>query len=501
MLQYFVSKKELFKVDLLHSLITAEKRVFLKDIMTSMNISKNSALRYIDELSYDLSSIFTSIELLASTTGNYYIKKEGMIDNSFIIDSVKEYYIKKSSLFLVFEQVIQTNNSIDTLANSLNFASSTVYNKISILNKIAHSFNGEISFSDTGRFKGSELGIRFFLYVIISFANKTHKENPFSSKMPESFLQLDNIKKNLITQPYLSSSQEMRLKMLQGITLYRLYYRKKIVNLSPELLEDIQFFYEPNFILATGKNDSDSSIIKNESIFFCFLVRGLIFDIDTFEKKKEIVARYEGSDLKVAMDVGCIMTAFSKHAAFDYTEEGYIESYYLLLMSFTYSQFINVDFIDFHENYLETKGKHSKIDTNFKKNNKIIVDFLSDRVFEQQIATLSDDLKKQLSHILYFIFDINSKPSKVKIYIQFSKNVYTGSTLITSLQTTFSKDSIEITHNPYIADLIISDAYEGDEFTAERFYFENPYDYDEWKKLLQFVTNIIYRKSFFKNIY
>lgn len=78
--------------------------------------------------------------------------------------------------------------------------------------------------------------------------------------------------------------------------------------------------------------------------------------------------------------------------------------------------------------------------------------------------------------------------------------MYTGSTLITSLKTTFSQDSIEITDNPNDADLIISDIFEGYNLKAERFYFENVYDYSQWKQLLQCVTDLIYRKSFFKTI-
>ncbi|HAA9747325.1 TPA_asm: hypothetical protein GIM35_15690, partial [Listeria monocytogenes] len=125
--------------------------------------------------------------------------------------------------------------------------------------------------------------------------------------MPKSFINLDNIKENLITQKNLSPSQEMRLKLLQGIVLYRINKRKRFVTFDDSFFTDAQFFFEDDFILQNQLGREFETTIKLESNIFCFLVRSLFFNIDTFTKKTEIVSQYKNSNLTITQQINFIL--------------------------------------------------------------------------------------------------------------------------------------------------------------------------------------------------
>ena len=496
-----MSKKELIKVNLFKYILLTNSEISIQTIMKRINLSKSTSLRYVSELGEDLLKSFNSVQLLIDEQGNYFIQKDKGYSNSLIIETLKEFYVRKSTLFQVFSAVMQKENlSIKDLEISLELAPSTVYNKLAILNDIAKTFKGKISFTQSGNIEGDEIGIRFFSYYLIWMLNKTNKDSTFSKKMPMEFLNLDNLKRNLITVKNLSASQEKKLKIAQGLALYRLLYRKQFIHLNKEFLDDIQFFKEDHFSITKTNKLLTSDVIETETLFFCYSIRGIVYDLDSFEKKVELVTRYKQSNLKIADDISRLLTSFSDYASFSYTEEGYIESYYLLLIVLIYIRHINIGYVDFYENTFTLKNYHHSIDTDFSHNEELISKFLNDPIFKDCLGEVSPSLIKEFNYLLYFILDINSLPKQLKIYVQFSKNIYDGTLIANSLKATFNESTILITKNPNEADFIISDTYEGEKFKAERFYFEDIRDYENWQSLLQHITNLIYRKSFFKNI-
>lgn len=500
MMNYFVTKKEIIKVSILNTILTSKKRVFLKDIMHSFDVSKNTTFRYIAELEKDLANVFTDVCLVISKDNNYSISPNRVEDNAYLINKMKEYYIQNSSLFLTFKEVIQTDKSIIQISNDLNFSPSTIYSKISTLNEVTKPFNVEINFFQDGRFKGEESSIRFFLYKMILFENKINKDNPFGAKMPISFLDLDNITTNLLSVRSLSSSQIMRLKMIQGITLYRMTIHNKFLTIHKNLAEDIVFFEENNFVLNNTNKLISNDILTYESNLFCFIIRATIYDIDTYEKKYDIVKKYQQSELKIARQTEQILNYFSTAANFNFTETGYIKSYYLLLINLICLKYVDFDLSILFKNNSELKDPYSFATSSFNNNEKIIKKILDDPHFIANFPKVSPEKIAELSYILHFIYDINTQPLKTTIFIQFTENIHSGDLISHCLTSTFSSDSISIVHNPNEADIIISDTYEGNISHAKRFHFENIYNQQQWKNLLQFITNSIYDNSFFREI-
>ena len=235
------------KIEILNEILTSNRRIFLKDLIRKFNVSKNSILRYTAELRDDLNILFEDIKLLYSEDGNYIITTKNSQDHAYLINKVQEYYIENSTLFQILKKILETDWSITKISNSLNFSLSTVYAKIAQLNEFAEPYNIELNLHQNGRFKGNEFNIRYFIYRLVLFQNKTNKDNPFNPLISESFIDITNISNVLLNDKNLTSSEEMRLKMIQGISLHRLKRNHRFLEYDQAFLDDIIYFNVTEF--------------------------------------------------------------------------------------------------------------------------------------------------------------------------------------------------------------------------------------------------------------
>lgn len=480
------------KIEILNELLTSPKRIFLKDLTRKFDVSKNSILRYTAELREDLNCLFDDVKLLYSEDGDYVVTANLKQDHAHIINRLKEYYITSSSLFLILMKIIGTDESITQIAASLNFSSSTVYNKIAQLNELAKPYNIEISMMKGGRFKGNEFNIRYFIYRLLLFQHKTNKDDPFNSDLLNDYLDITNIHNNLLQKKNLTSSEEMRVRMIQGISMFRVKRARQIIPEDEAFLRDIFFFDEPYFNLFSESMIISNKESKRESLVFCFILRTTIFEIESERKKANIVANYLNSDLKIARDTEFILQKFSKFGNINFSAYTYNESYYLLLINLIYLKYTSIDLSVFYEDdtLLNDIYKHASVE--YIENKHRINTFLNDTSIIESMTSFSREELQQLTFVFQFIFDINIKPKPLKVFIQFSKNIHTGPMIAHLLNTTFHPSVLEIIKNPKQADLIVSDTYEGDFCTANHFYFENTYNNAQYQGLLVFVSHLIH---------
>ncbi|MDT2813684.1 helix-turn-helix domain-containing protein [Vagococcus carniphilus] len=495
-LKFFVSNKEIMKIEILNEILTSNRRIFLKDLIRKFNVSKNSILRYTAELRDDLNILFEDIKLLYSEDGNYIITTKNSQDHAYLINKVQEYYIENSTLFQILKKILETDWSITKISNSLNFSLSTVYAKIAQLNEFAEPYNIELNLHQNGRFKGNEFNIRYFIYRLVLFQNKTNKDNPFNPLISESFIDITNISNVLLNDKNLTSSEEMRLKMIQGISLHRLKRNHRFLEYDQAFLDDIIYFNVPEFCLFESSPIVSDEQRELESFVFCFFLRSTIFEIESNDKKASIVKKYQQSDLKIARETEFLLEQFSKYFNIIYTDDIYKESYYLLLINFIYFKHTSINLSVFFENDTAIQNRQPSIPGSYTKKHAEIEQFLKTPVIKNYFSEYSEDSLQQLSHILNYIYNVNKQPKKLKIFIQYSKNIHSVNLISQTLMDTFNQEYIEIIKNPAEADLIISDTYEGKKFESNHFYFDNTYDADQYSQLLQYVANIYFKSMF-----
>lgn len=484
------------KIEILNEILTSNRRIFLKDLIRKFNVSKNSILRYTAELRDDLNILFEDIKLLYSEDGNYIITTKNSQDHAYLINKVQEYYIENSTLFQILKKILETDWSITKISNSLNFSLSTVYAKIAQLNEFAEPYNIELNLHQNGRFKGNEFNIRYFIYRLVLFQNKTNKDNPFNPLISELFIDITNISNVLLNDKNLTSSEEMRLKMIQGISLHRLKRNHRFLEYDQAFLDDIIYFNVPEFCLFESSPIVSDEQRELESFVFCFFLRSTIFEIESNDKKASIVKKYQQSDLKIARETEFLLEQFSKYFNIIYTDDIYKESYYLLLINFIYFKHTSIDLSVFFENDTAIQNRQPSIPGSYTKKYAEIELFLKTPMIKNYFSEYSEDSLQQLSHILNYIYNVNKQPKKLKIFIQYSKNIHSVNMISQTLMDTFNQEYIEIIKNPAEADLIISDTYEGKKFETNHFYFDNTYDADQYSQLLQYVANIYFKSMF-----
>ena len=209
-----------------------------------------------------------------------------------------------------------------------------------------------------------------------------------------------------------------------------------------------------------------------------------------------IVENYQQSNLKIAKDTEFLIEQFSNHFNIIYTDRIYEEAYYLLLINLIYFKHTSINLSVFFENDTVIKNAQPSIPGSYTKKQADIELFLKTSVIRDYFSEYSEDSLQQLSHILNYIYNVTKQPKKLKVFIQYSKNIHSVNLIGQTLVDTFNQDYIEIIKNPNEADLIISDTYEGKKFDTNHFYFDNTYDADQYLQLLQYVSNIYFKSMF-----
>ena len=131
-----------------------------------------------------------------------------------------------------------------------------------------------------------------------------------------------------------------------------------------------------------------------------------------------MVEKFQKSGLSIGYEVSLFLEKFRETFAFEFSEENYVKSYYLLVLTNLYSRYIqfNVDFyraVPIEKNYkmFEKKPRYRAIK---EKLNQTITYFPSTQ-------RLNDLERKSLTALLYAIYELNVPSVPVQIYINHLK--------------------------------------------------------------------------------
>lgn len=509
MKQLLMSKKDKTKLDMFKDILfSGQEGMFVQTLKKDYALSQSTLDRYLREIQQDLQVTFDNVRLILSTTsGSYLILKDIHYSDGYIVETLSFYYMKHNSFFIVLQALIQhVYHSVEELARDLNLSSSNIYKQLRLLNELAAPFNISVDLSVNGsNFKGSELGIRYFFYYVYWKLYQTNRPLPFNQERFQVLSDITHLKEACLGKDSaLSSSQIVKLRILQTVTLYKLTYQQKNIYLEDEFYQDIIFFKNPDIsIFDSFSNDYTKKELEMEKCFFCFATQGLIYDITSFEKKKETVKKYEQSDLQIAKQISAILKEFADVFQFEYSEKGYYVSYYLLLLYLLYVKHVHID--TYGGEGIHGVVRHFDVKDFASLQSQLAVEKFVHSLFNQTFKLdefpWTDILIQRLSHLFYTIYTLNKAVNPVKVLVQFTENNYLGELIKANLANYFNDKLLVFVSDPAKADLVISDVYEPNALTNNHFYLDNIYDGEQSKKMFHFVSEYLYHYSFFRKFH
>lgn len=486
-----MKKNETLRFELLKQLLYAKEGSTTQEMMDSFNISSKTFYRYKKQLVDDLNTVFAYGQVAIKKRKLLYIVELApSLTFSYVLDSMRLYYIKISQKFSILAALLRRHYiSVEALAQDLSLSPSHVYSNLTFLNQLLRPFDLTISFSPSiykTNFQGAELNIRTLGFVLFWNVFKG-LEWPFE-KTPSSYRTLPLA----INDCRLSPSQQTRLRYFQNVTYWRALYRKKSLTLSQEFKDYLVHFESvaPTKLFSNLENvDLEQVNLRDENYFFGFLSRFLIANIDSIGDRQMIAHSLVQSELPLAELATRTLDKLLATYNVKLSSDNYLENYYLLIICLIYIRFIGVNFRKFLVD-----------DTTVSKANWFSSDELSYRSFVKETLVKEPLLRKHMNAGLisfmakFFnsILKSGEKEAKLRIFIQHSNNHFIYDFVKNNLLTIFGDSTLEFAFDVKDADVIISDAFEGEDSNDRTFHFEHSHDQSSWRELILFISGKIY---------
>lgn len=495
----YMKKNESNKFELFKKILLSKNGIGLTDLLSITNNSKSTFYRYLQQINDDLSHVFTETPICIEQKNAYFfISLPDSLNIGYVIDSLCLSYISVSPEYLIFSAAATRNyTSLEALAQDINLSPSYAYKTLNNLNKQLTHFNVRIAFGgplQRHNIYGQETDIRFFLFYIYWNILKGLVW-PFK-KAPDYFKQLP-----LPIKVVLAPSQVTRLHYFKNITYWRILYLHEKVALDPELISYLTILNKENPTLFTWDFSEvlTSEEVIVEQLYFSFLVRFFIADIDSKEIKLKTSQLFIDSQLPLTKSCVRLLDILQKKYELDMTKDEHLLFNYHLTIAVLYIKYTNLNY----KTPLENREHLSLLDVtgeNFANMDKelsaLVQNFFQEDVFFRKPIT--SGVTTRVVNLLYYIIDTSRKPKPLTIFCQYSKNFYIVDEIKNSLLTLFSAKAIMFTTSIQKADVVISDCYEGDIPNKDFFYFSDPYDPEAWKLLSQFIHNHLHNTFFYK---
>ncbi|WP_207695185.1 helix-turn-helix domain-containing protein [Enterococcus sp. DIV0212c] len=486
-----MKKNETLRFELLKQLLYAKSGATTQQMMDLFNISSKTFYRYKKQLSDDLNNVFTQNEVtIKKKKLVYIIELAPPMTFSYVLDSMRLYYIKISQKFSILDAILKRHYiSVEALAQDLNLSPSHVYSNLTFLNKLLRPFKLEISFSTTiykTNIQGTEQNIRVLGFVLFWIVFKG-LEWPFS-KTPSSYQTLPLA----VNDERLSPSQQTRLRYFQNVTYWRVLYRKESLSLSKEFMDYLVYFetVSPTRLFSNlEKVDLEQVNQKDEAYFFGFLSRFLIANIDSSEERRKIAQTFIHSKLPLAELTTRILDKLLATYKVKLSTDNYLENYYLLIICLIYIRFVGINFRKFLvDDTVESKAKW------FSSDEPSYRLFVKETLLKEPLIRnhMNAGFVSLMAKFFHSILKSGEMNAKLLIFIQHSPNHFIYDFIKNNLLIIFGDATLVFTFDITEADVIISDAYEGEKTNDQTFHLEHSHDQATWRELILFISGKIY---------
>lgn len=493
MSQLFINQKNQKKLNIVKELLTSNGAT---DIILKKKFSftRSSFTRYINELEEDFSVVFQNkVSIKTDSQGVIVVLTPPDLTKKYIIGVLRHYYIESSPLYALIKALLTKKyDSVLQLSHDLNYSEPAVYKLLSNVQEILKPFGAQVDFSEVTNFSGNELGVRYFLYLMYLQIFGEIEHVPFPTRIPPEFIDISFLKKQLNITRELSHTQARKLEIISAITCYRLVFYNKELNIDEEFFKNILPLSNVKTSLNLSKYNVSEHILERESVFFQFFVRGLIFDIDTFSSREKIVERYKSSNLTINTDISSFLNSFKQDFQIQYSDENYVESYYLVLMTYLYIQYFSFEIDNTLSYPVYKRMEHFKQTRRYSQLLPIIKKQMDNLNFKGKLNSTQRDV---LLLVFYTLYEINRITSPITLYINYSADISTALYIKNKLKQFFNPSLISFCEIPEQADIIISNRFEGKNFTHCTFYLENIFDEEAWQRLIMYLSESLIKSN------
>ncbi|MGX7246005.1 helix-turn-helix domain-containing protein [Enterococcus quebecensis] len=483
-MDFFLSDKDKRKYELLKT-ISEYPSIEMRRIKDHLKISSTSIRRFLREINQELAEVFLkhTISIRLSDTG--YSLTSNKIPNSFLLDSMKLFYIKQSNEFNILNALITKRYaSVNQLSLKINISPSHLYKYVKRIRVFLSRFKLDINFSDnnTGNsnLAGTEIDKLYFLNVYFWEIYKAVEWPTFLSDTHQIY--------NTAT---LSSFQEKRINYISSVSKHPTIKNRKLTTDS-DLKEIFNIFQKFNDTVTSGVPKTP---IEN------FFIRLFIPEFDSDLNKLQIaqLARELKNNKIVSLSTIFLNSLFESYQVFP-TESQYNACFYHSLVIHIFLKYVNIDFFSPLENCPRVSELTTE-DLSFVELEKSLFQFY------EELTTQNKNYSIQVSNanliymvnFCYFILDYCTETKKVNIYIEFSKNIFSTQMLKKNLLGIFGHDNIELTDSQLQADIILTDFSQEGMEQEKICHFENPYSHGSWTNALLVITSMLYKKKGFVN--
>ncbi|OJG27130.1 hypothetical protein RU98_GL002910 [Enterococcus caccae] len=494
-----MGKIERVKFELFKSIVFSKNGLSFNELMQKHGLTKSTLSRYINDLVQEVEMTFgEKVHLIQNTqTGTYQIQTTETYSIGYLIDYSHLFYVQKSGVFFILDTLLKNHySSIDAMALDLHMSSSSVYKQVRALKEMLVPFGGKISFDQLASpLTGNEVGIRLFaFYSYWSVFKSTEYDN---RSYPESWWEVKELEEYFDHMASLSESQRAKLRFIQLITLKRALWQKNYIEISDSFLADTAYFdTKDTELLPLLRQRLSNTLYRKERALLLYATRGLVYNLDSLETKKKIVQDYKQSSLEIAAYTTKLMAEVQKEFDIDYTEEGYTNFYFYLIILLIYIKHINIDISGYYKNELSF---HSMIDYDeanvkiFRKITKII----EQQEFYPKINKKSlKGVMSILSLTIYSGIYLNKKAGSMSICVIFNNNLILAEGIKKIILDVYNQERIIFTNDVSNANLVISDSYEAVNSDAAHFYFDEQLNPEQWGKMIDAINDIFYKTIF-----
>lgn len=486
---FFLSDKEYKKYKLFKTVMN-NTGIEMRHIKDHLTMSSTSIRRCLHELNEELTEVFPKKNISIQFSGTGYSVISDTMPTSFLLDSMKLFYIKQSNEFIILNMLISKRfASVNQLSLQINISPSHLYKYIKNIRIFLSKFNLGIDFSYNDTTNSSLIGNKmdklYFLNVYYWDIYKAVEWPPFIMK-----------DQSLCPTTSLSPFQERRVHYIRSISKHLTI---KNCSFKPDSdlknICDVFKSFNHHLIDQTELNLPEDPTELLENFFMRLFIPEFDSDVNKLHISQQIS---ELSNNKIVM----LSTIFLK-SLFDFfaiipSESQYTICFYYSLIIHIFLNYVNTDFFTNLDVFPKLRELSTE-DLSFVELEKSLLHFY------EELSTKNKDYPLKLSkanliymgNFCYFLLDYCTETQKIKIYVELSKNTFSTQMIKKNLLAIFGHDNIELTDVQTQATIILTDFFQEGMDQEKICHFDNPYSNDSWSNVLSVITSTLYKKKSF----